>query len=83
MKENVAERFIRTIQSEIYEDMTSISKNVYIDELDHIVTECNNTCHSTIKMNSADVKSSTCIGLGVENNKKDPKFEAGEHVRIS
>ena len=33
----VAERFIRTIKSEIYKYMTSISKNVYIDKLDDIV----------------------------------------------
>ena len=31
--------------------MTSISQNVYIDKLDDIVNKCNNTYHSTIKMN--------------------------------
>ena len=30
--------------------MTSISKNVYIDKLDDIVDEYNNTYHTTIKM---------------------------------
>ena len=30
--------------------MTAISKNVYIDKLDHIVDEYNNTYHKTIKM---------------------------------
>ena len=30
--------------------MTSISKNVYIDKLDDIVNEYNNTYHRTIKM---------------------------------
>ena len=29
----VAERFIRTIKNKIYKNMTSISKNVYIDKL--------------------------------------------------
>ena len=32
-----AERFIRTIKNTIYKYMTSISKNVYINELDDIV----------------------------------------------
>ena len=33
-KSVVAERFIRTLMNKIYKYMTSISKNVYIDELD-------------------------------------------------
>ena len=46
----VAERFIRTLKTKIYKYMTSISKNVYIDKLDDIVNECNNTYYRTIKM---------------------------------
>ena len=46
----IAERFIRTLKNKIYKYMTSISKNVYIDKLDHIVDEYNNTCHKTITM---------------------------------
>ena len=41
--------------------MTSISKNVYIDKLDDIVNEYNNTYHKTIKMKPADVKDNTYI----------------------
>ena len=52
----VAERFIRTLKSKIYKYMTSISKNVYIDKLDGIVDEYNNTYHTTIKMKPIDVK---------------------------
>ena len=47
-KSVVAERFIRIIKSKIYKYMTSISKNVYIDKLDDIVDEYNNTYHTTI-----------------------------------
>ena len=36
--------------------MTSISKNVYIDKLDDIVNEYNNTYHRTIKMKPIDAK---------------------------
>ena len=63
--------------------MTSISKSVYIDKLDGIVNEYNNTYHSTIKMKPIDVKDNTYIDLGKENNDKDPKCQFGDHVRIS
>ena len=48
-KSSVADRFIRTWMNEFYKYMRSISKNVYIDKLDDIVNECNNT-YITIKM---------------------------------
>ena len=54
-KSVVAERFIRTLKTKIYKYMTSISKNVYIDKLDDIVNEYNNTYHRTIKMKPVDV----------------------------
>ena len=63
--------------------MTSISKKVYINKLDGIFNKYNNTYHSIIKMKSVDVKSSTYIDFNKENNKKDPKFEVGDHVKLS
>ena len=63
--------------------MTSISKNVYIDKLDDIVDEYNNTKHRTIKMKPMDVKDNTYIDFGKEVNDDDPKFKVGDHVRIS
>ena len=62
--------------------MTLISKKVYINNLVDTVNEYNNT-YSTIKMKPAGVKSSMYIDSTVENNDKDPKFEVGDHVRIS
>ena len=82
-KSVVAERFIRTLKNKIYKYMTSISKNVYIDKLDDIVDEYNNTYHTTIKMKPADVKDNTYINADKEINNKDPKFKVGHHVRIS
>ena len=58
-KSVIAERFIRTLKNKIYEYMTSISKNVYIDRLDDIVKEYNNTYHKSIKMKPVDVKDNT------------------------
>ena len=63
--------------------MTLILKNVYIDKLDDIVHEYNNTYHCTIKMKSVDVKSSTYIDSSKEINDEDPKFKIVDIVRIS
>ena len=48
---------MRTLKNKIYKYMTSISKNVYIDKLDHLVHKDINTSHSTIKMKPVHVKS--------------------------
>ena len=68
--------------------MTTLSKNVYIDRLDDIVNEYNNTYHRPIKMKPVDVKDNTYIDSmefhsekGV--NDKDPQFKVGDHIRIS
>ena len=82
-KSVVAERFIRTIKNKIYKYMTSISKNVYIDKLDDIVDEYNNTHHGTIKMKSIDVEDNTYINIGKEINYNNPKLKVGDHVKIS
>ena len=60
-KSVIAERFIRTLKNKIYKYMTSISKNVYIDKLDDIVKEYNNTYHTSIKMKPVDVKDNAYI----------------------
>ena len=82
-KSVVAERFIRTLKSKIYKYMTSTSKNVYINKLDDIVDEYNNTYHNTIKMKPIDVKDNTYINTSKEINNKDPKFKIGDYVGIS
>ena len=79
----VAERFIRTLKNKIYKYITSVSKKVYIDKLDDIVGEYNNTYHRTIKVKPVDVKDNTYIDFKKEVNDKDPKFKVGDHVRIS
>ena len=78
-KSVVAERFIRTLKSKIYKYMTSISKNVYINKLDDVVDEYNNTYHTTIKMKPYN----TYINTDKETNDKDPNFIVGDRVRTS
>ena len=78
-----AKRFIRTLKNKIYKYMTSVSKNVYINKLEDMVDEYNNTYHRTIKMKPVDVKDDTYIDIRKEFNDRDPKFKVGDHVRIS
>ena len=69
-KSVVAERFIKTLKTKIYKYMASVSKNMYIDKLDDIVGEYNNTYHRTIKMKPVDVKDNTYVGFKREVNDK-------------
>ena len=66
-KSVAAERFIRTLKSKIYNYMTSVSKNVYINKLDDIVNEYDNTYHTTIKIKHIDVKDNTYINTSKKN----------------
>ena len=80
-KSVIAGRFIR--KNKINKEMTSVSKNVYIDKLDDIVNKYNNMYHSTIKMKPIDLKSSIYIDSSKEIHDKDYKFKIGDTVRIS
>ena len=82
-KSVVPERFIRTLKTKIYKYMTPVSKNVYIDKLDDMVSEYNNTYHRIIKMKPVDVEDNTHIDFEEEVNDKDPKFKFGDHAIMS
>ena len=82
-KSVVAEKFIIILKNKIHKYLTSVSKNVYIDKLDDIVDEYNNTHHRTIKIKPIDAKGNTYINIGKEVNDKDPNFKVGDPVRIS
>ena len=54
-KSVIPEIFIGTLKNQICKYLTLISKNVYIDKLDEIVSKYNKTCHITMKMKAVDV----------------------------
>ena len=56
---------------------------MYIDKLDDIVNEYNNTKHRATKLKPTDVKDNTYSDFGKEVNDNDPKFKVGDHVRRS
>ena len=82
-KSVVAERFIKTLKNKIYKHMTTIGKNVYFNDLDDIVKDYNNTIHNSRKVKPKDVTNDYFIENTEKSNKEDPKFETGDHVRIS
>ena len=49
---------------------------MYIDKLDDIVNEYNNTYHRAIRMKSIDIKNNTFINI-------DKEVKVGDNVRIS
>ena len=60
---------------------------MYVNKLDDVVNEYNNTYHRTIKMEPVHIKDNTYIDSMElhsikEVNDKDPKFKVGNHVRI-
>ena len=63
--------------------MAANSRNVYFNVLNDIADEYNNTCHKTIKVKPIDAKSNSFTKYNEESNDKDPKFQVGDHVRIS
>ena len=81
-KSVVPERFIKTSKNKTYKYKTSVSKNVYIDELDDIVNKYNSAYHNTVEMKPADVKSNTYIDPSKETNDKNPNIKLTDNVRI-
>ena len=50
--------------------MTTISKNVYIDVLNHMVNRYHDTLHKTIKMKPIDVTGDSYVEYNEDSNKK-------------
>ena len=70
-------------KNKIFKHMAAISKNVYFDVLDDIVNKYNNTVHRTIKTKRIDVTDDYYGQYNENSNKKDPKYNVGDNVRIS
>ena len=63
--------------------MTAASKNIYFDVLDYIFDRYNNTVHRTIKIKPIDVTGDSYADYNEDFNKKYPKFNISDHLRIS
>ena len=82
-KSVVTEKFIRTLKNKCFKHMTALSKNVYFDVLDDIINKHNNAIRKTIKIKPVGMTDDYYVEYDENPNKKDPKFEVGDHVRTS
>ena len=65
-------------------DVTSDSYAEYNkDSNEDDIVKYNDTVHRTIKMKPIDVTSDSYAEYNEDSNEKDPKFKAGDRVRIS
>ena len=82
MKDNILllKDLLEPSKKTIYNYMTLISKNVYIDD---IVNEYNKAYHRTIKMEPLDVKSGNYVKCNINSSDKDPKFQVRYHLIIT
>ena len=51
--------------------------------LDDILDKYNNTVHRSFKIKPIDVTSDSYAEYNKDSNEKDPKFNNGDHVRVS
>ena len=89
-KSCVIERFNRTIKEKMYKYFSANNTRKYVDVLDLLVDQYNNTIHSSIKMTSKEAsrkenENKVWINLYPEFGGKTltPKFSIGDDVRIT
>jgi len=88
MKASVVERFNRTIKERMWKYFTHKNTYRYIDILDDLMTNYNNSYHRTIKMAPAQVNSTNENEIlnkvfRINNAKVKFKFKVGDRVRIN
>ena len=89
IKCSICERFNRTVLNKIYKNFTLNNNTIWINDLDKLTNEYNNSYHRSIKIKpiNASLKSNENI---IRNNlynfnitNKKPKFSIGDRVRFS
>ena len=89
IKCSICERYNRTILNKIYKNFTLNDNTIWINDLDKLVNEYNNSYHRAIKMKpiNASLKSNENIVrnnlYNFKNTNKKPKFSIGDKVRVS
>lgn len=89
IKAALCERFIRTLRSRLYKYLTANVTHRYVDVLQKIVNNYNNTKHSSIGMAPSNVKNASIERVWHYSwNRRNipdrqPKLKSGQIVRIS
>ena len=81
-KSVIAERFIKTLKSKIYKEMTANDSKYYLSYLNKLVDQYNNTYHNSIGKEPINVDYSH-LTENIETNTKAPKFKVNDRVRIT
>ena len=89
IKCSICERYNRTILNKIYKNFTLNNNTIWINDLNKLTNEYNNSYHRSIKMKPIDASKKSNENI-VRNNlynfrytNKKPKFTIGDKVRIS
>ena len=88
-KSSVVERWNRTMKEKMFKYFSANNTRKYIDILDEMVNNYNNTKHSSIKMTPVEAsnkknKNRIWMNLnGKDTNPVEPKFSVGDKVRIT
>ena len=91
-KSSVVERWVRTMKEKMYKYFTDNNTHRYIEVLQDLVDDYNNTKHSTIKMTPVEASRKKNEHIVYRNIYPDslkikrpetPKFAVGDRVRIS
>ena len=86
---SICERYNRTILNKIYKNFTLNNNTIWINDLDKLANEYNNSYHRSIKMKPIDASEKSNEDI-VRNNlynfkitNKKPKFSIGSKIRVS
>lgn len=89
-KASMAERVIRTLKEKIHKSFNIRGTYKWIDVLQDLTTEYNNTVHGTIHMKPVEVSEKNeeallkmCYGIERRKKREKPLFNVGDVVRIS
>ena len=89
IKCSICERYNRTILNKIYKNFTLNNNTIWINDLNKLTNEYNNSYHRSIKMKPIDASKKSNENI-VRNNlynfkyvNKKPKFSIGDKVRVS
>ena len=89
IKCSICERYNRTILNKIYKNSSLNNNTIWINDLDKLTNEYNNSYHRSIKMKPilASIKSNEDVVRNILYNlkitNKNPKFKINDKVRVS
>ena len=89
IKCSICERYNRTILDKIYKNFTLNNNTIWINDLDKLTNEYNNSYHRSIKMkpintslkSNEDIVRNNLYNFNITNKK--PKFKINDKVRVS